>query len=99
MEGEWEESESGFLGIEGVGVHTGQGFSFSKKREKWPVLSSPVSFIQLSYAKLNKAVNCPAQNKDHHISLHVFNNDSWPFSGLVKGELSLSAAPHTILIL
>lgn len=35
----------GFLGIEGVRVHTGEGFSFSSK---WPDLSSPISFIQLS---------------------------------------------------
>lgn len=27
-------SELGILGIEGVGVHTGEGFSFSKKRER-----------------------------------------------------------------
>lgn len=31
--------------LEGVGVHTGEGFSFSSK---WPDLSSPISFIQLS---------------------------------------------------
>lgn len=70
----------GFLGIEGVGVHTGKGFSFSSNGEKWPVLSSPVSFIQLSSAKLNKAADRPAQNKDHHdITACVFKNDSLPF--------------------
>ena len=42
-------SELGFLGIGGVGVHTGkEGIFILQQREKWPVLSSPVSFIQLS---------------------------------------------------
>ena len=38
--------ELGIIGIAGVGVHTGKGLSFSKKREKGPVLVSPVRCIQ-----------------------------------------------------
>ena len=43
-----EVSELGFLGIEGVGRSTyREGIFILQQREKWPVLSSPVSFIQL----------------------------------------------------